>query len=137
MEILAKGGNVVDAAAAVSFALGVVEPDASGLGGYGQMLVYRSEMTAPALIEFMSRVPEDAALPADWLRSLLRTRRDQRPESAERALADLDAALGRVPTPLPRRALPHASLPAGRAAEIETIVRRMREASAEDETNQW
>jgi gamma-glutamyltranspeptidase len=62
LEILAKGGNVVDAAAAVSFALGVVEPDASGLGGYGQMLVYRNEMTAPALIEFMSRVPEDAAL---------------------------------------------------------------------------
>ena len=62
LEILRKGGNVVDAAAAVSFALGVVEPDASGPGGYGQMLVYRTEMAAPQLIEFMSRVPEDAGL---------------------------------------------------------------------------
>ena len=62
IEILSKGGNVVDAAAAVSFALGVVEPDASGPGGYGQLLVYRTEMSRPQLIEFMSRVPEDAGL---------------------------------------------------------------------------
>ena len=58
-EILAKGGNVVDAAVAVSFALGVVEPDASGPGGYGQMLVYQKGMDRPQLIEFMTRVPED------------------------------------------------------------------------------
>jgi gamma-glutamyltranspeptidase / glutathione hydrolase len=62
VEILSKGGNVVDAAVAVSFALGVVEPDASGPGGYGQMLVYQKGMEKPELIEFMSRVPEDAGL---------------------------------------------------------------------------
>jgi gamma-glutamyltranspeptidase len=62
IEMLAKGGDVVDAAVAISFALAVVEPDASGPGGYGQMLIYQKNMDRPQLIEFMSRVPEDAGL---------------------------------------------------------------------------
>ena len=62
LQILEQGGNVVDAAVAVSFALGVVEPDASGVGGYGQMLVYLTGMDEPVTVEFLSRAPEAATL---------------------------------------------------------------------------
>jgi gamma-glutamyltranspeptidase len=62
VEILGAGGNVVDAAVAVSFALGVVEPDASGVAGYGEMVVFVEGMDEPVVIEFLTRVPEQASL---------------------------------------------------------------------------
>ncbi|HET7274866.1 MAG TPA: gamma-glutamyltransferase [Longimicrobiaceae bacterium] len=62
LEILRQGGNVVDAAVAVSFALGVVEPDASGMGGYGSMVLYLEGMAEPTAIEFLTRVPQAATL---------------------------------------------------------------------------
>jgi gamma-glutamyltranspeptidase/glutathione hydrolase len=42
-EILAKGGNVFDAAIAVSAALAVVQPTGSGLGGGGYWLLHRAD----------------------------------------------------------------------------------------------
>jgi len=55
-EILEQGGNAVDAAIAVSLALGVVEPYASGLGGEGYMVAVMADGREIA-IDFRSMAP--------------------------------------------------------------------------------
>jgi len=56
-DVLARGGDAVDAAIATSFALGVLEPWMSGLGGGGAMVLYRAAERRYAVIDFGMRAP--------------------------------------------------------------------------------
>ena len=59
-EVIAKGGNVVDAGIAVAIALGVVEPDATSLGGDGQAILFLKGMTEPVVVEYKDMSPSHA-----------------------------------------------------------------------------
>jgi len=61
-EILRKGGNAVDAAVAVGFALAVTLPRAGNIGGDGFMLVHIAETGKTIVIDFRSVAPAAATL---------------------------------------------------------------------------
>ncbi len=56
-EVLDKGGNVFDAAVAVSAALAIVEPSGSGLGGGGYWLLHREKDDLEILIDGREKAP--------------------------------------------------------------------------------
>ena len=56
LEILKQGGNAVDAAVAVQFALAVVYPSAGNIGG-GGFFVYRSQKGELASLDFREKAP--------------------------------------------------------------------------------
>ena len=58
--ILKQGGNAIDAAVAAAFALGVCEPQASGLGGQTMMLMHIEEEGKTIALDGSSRAPNRA-----------------------------------------------------------------------------
>ena len=62
MEILRNGGNAVDAAVAVAFALGVVQPFDCGIGGGGAMLIYPGDGLLPLVYEYREVAPQSGRM---------------------------------------------------------------------------
>ena len=57
VDILEQGGNAVDAAVAMIYAVGLLEPAATGIGGAGQMTVYLAEENKYINIEYLTQAP--------------------------------------------------------------------------------
>jgi len=60
VEILQQGGNAADAAVAAAFAVGVVEPFMSGLGGAGYVVAYQSATGHTITLDGCVQVPQVA-----------------------------------------------------------------------------
>jgi gamma-glutamyltranspeptidase/glutathione hydrolase len=59
-KVLENGGNAIDAAAAIQFALNVVEPNFSGIGGGGFMMIHLAETGETFIMESREKAPAAA-----------------------------------------------------------------------------
>ncbi|MGZ6211709.1 MAG: gamma-glutamyltransferase [Candidatus Binataceae bacterium] len=101
VEILSRGGNAIDAAAATALAVGVTNPASCGIGGGGFMLIYLARTHGFYALDYRERAPMAA-------RATMYVRNGKTDEDLARAgplavavpgeIAGLDAALRRFGT---------------------------------------
>ncbi len=103
-QVLADGGNAVDAAVAVGFSLAVTLPRAGNIGGGGFMLVYDSESGQTTVIDYREMAPRaahrDMFLDADGNADPELSRRSHRAAGVPGTVAGLHLAhqkFGRLP----------------------------------------
>ena len=111
VEILERGGNAVDAAVAVGFALAVTLPRAGNLGGGGFMLVHLAERGETVAIDYRETAP--AAATHDMFL-------DERGEPDPRKSRDSGLSVG-VPGTVRGLALAHERYGSGRFTLAELI----------------
>jgi gamma-glutamyltranspeptidase/glutathione hydrolase len=58
LEVLENGGNAIDAAATLAFALSVTTPQASSLGGGGFMLIYLAKTGETIALDYREKAPK-------------------------------------------------------------------------------
>jgi gamma-glutamyltranspeptidase/glutathione hydrolase len=60
LDVLKRGGNAIDAAVAVAFALAVARPDSGNIGGGGFLVYYEASTHAVWTLDFREVAPADA-----------------------------------------------------------------------------